>query len=270
MSYFKFKKLLIVFTLVLFSISSFAQSNQYKKKESKPKVSVDIKGQKPEAVVNKKSDKIDISGLEKKYWAPKDTDFSVVQNRTYTKEKKYAFTLQFGPMVNNPYSSGMDIAVTYNYFLSERNGIEVSYIHSDAKDNKTVDAFVNDAANDSGIYPDHGKIKSHIAVGYNWVPFYAKVSLLNKKIIYFDMAFTPNIGITKYTQIIQAGNKDKTAVAFGFDVSQYFFIYKNFAIRADLRNRWYKEEVIKWSDGTKLRDDTTNSTIFLLGASFYF
>ncbi len=264
-----FQKLFLVAVAFLFSLSTFAQSNQYKRKKSTPKAAASKKG-KAEAKVPGKSDKVDISGLEKKYWAPKDTDFSVVQNRTYTKDKKYAFTLQFGPMVNDAYSSGVDIALTGNYFFSERHGVEVSYIKSNARDNKTVDAFVSDVANETGIYPDHGKIQSHIAVGYNWVPLYAKVSILNKKIIYFDMSFSPNIGVTTYKQQIRSGDKDKTSIAIGFDISQYFFLHKNFALRADLRNRWFKEEVIKWSSGAKLRDDTTNATTFLIGATYYF
>ncbi|MBT4762262.1 MAG: outer membrane beta-barrel domain-containing protein [Bdellovibrionaceae bacterium] len=261
---------LVHLIILLFSLNSVAQSTQYKRKKVAPKPVVAKTAKSTKAKATAKTDKLDISGLEKKYWAPKDTDFSVVQNRTYTKVKRYAVTLQTGPMVNDAYSSGFDLALTGNYFFSERHGIEVSYIKSNAADNKTVDAFVNDAANETGIYPDHGKIQNHLAVGYNWVPFYAKVSLLNKKIIYFDMAFTPNIGLTSYDQKIRAGDRSKSSLAIGFDVSQYFFIHKNFAVRADLRNRWFKEEVLNYNSGEKIRDDTTNATTFLLGATFYF
>jgi hypothetical protein len=38
------------------------------------------------------SEKVDVTDLEKKYWASKDTDFSVVQNRVYSK----AFMLESG------------------------------------------------------------------------------------------------------------------------------------------------------------------------------
>src|SRR5665213_1189165 len=50
-------------------------------------------------------EKVDISDLENKYWAPKDTDFSVVQNRTYSKEHRWFFSAQYGIPVSDSYST---------------------------------------------------------------------------------------------------------------------------------------------------------------------
>src|SRR4051794_14929352 len=50
--------------------------------------------------------KVDISDLENKYWAPKDTDFSVVQNRTYSKDHKFIASLQYGIPINDSHSDG--------------------------------------------------------------------------------------------------------------------------------------------------------------------
>src|SRR4051812_27159079 len=76
----------------------------------------------------KKDDKVDISDLENKYWAPKDTDFSVVQNRTYTKDKRFFGTLHFGRPVNDQWSSGNVFGVSGNYFWSERFGVQATWL----------------------------------------------------------------------------------------------------------------------------------------------
>ena len=55
---------------------------------------------------DKGGDKLDLKKLEDKYWAAKDTDFSVVQNRTYTKEGRAFLSLSYGPLMNDPYSYG--------------------------------------------------------------------------------------------------------------------------------------------------------------------
>src|SRR5690349_4976024 len=60
---------------------------------------------------NTPSEKLDVSDLENKYWAPKDTDFSVVQNRTYTKEHKLFLSGEFGPdITGGNYLSGNQMA----------------------------------------------------------------------------------------------------------------------------------------------------------------
>jgi hypothetical protein len=45
--------------------------------------------------------KVDISDLENRYWTAKDTEFSVVQNRLYTKAKRFSVTLQGGTDLSN-------------------------------------------------------------------------------------------------------------------------------------------------------------------------
>ena len=37
-------------------------------------------------------EKVDISDLEQKYWAPKDVEFNVVQNRLYSKAGRFGIT----------------------------------------------------------------------------------------------------------------------------------------------------------------------------------
>lgn len=223
------------------------------------------------------SGKVDISDLENKYWAPKDTDFSVVQNRTYTKAKRFSLNLAAGRLVNDRYNEGEVYSIVGNYYFSERNGVELSYTSIESRDNQGVRDLV---AFGGGVKPDHGKIKEIIDIGYNYIPFYAKMSVLGKRIIYFDMVFTPKIGMAQYDQQIQRANglpdstaKSESAFTYGFDISQMFFINEHITVRADLKNRWFDEKKVNWrqnSGNVGVGSSFNNTTMFQIGIQYFF
>ncbi len=226
------------------------------------------------SAATREEDKVDITDLENKYWAPKDTDFSVVQNRTYSKEHRFFLTPQWGKPINDPYSDGSLLGATINYFWSERMGVQLmgfSAAMSDNEPSRDIQAL------GSGAIPNHGKLSSYYGLGFNLVPFYAKMSFWGKKIIYFDMAFTPTLGMTTYDQVIATGNREKSALTFGLDITQFFFFTNFFAIRADLKNQFHSEEVVRARGngtssftGEKLKEKTTHETLFLIGVSFFY
>src|SRR5687768_17351365 len=100
----KTSNLFVTALVVMMASSAFAQNKAYQRKKpaadatavpaapGAPTVKKGDAGQPADAAGVKKpeSEKLDIQGLEEKYWAPKDTDFSVVQNRTYTKAKRFS------------------------------------------------------------------------------------------------------------------------------------------------------------------------------------
>lgn len=227
----------------------------------------------PAAKSDKGDGKVDISDLENKYWAPKDTDFSVVQNRTYSKSHSLFLSLEYGMPINDSYSTGSLYALTGNYFFNERYGIQVTGILADLHNNQETNDMVNYG---SGVQPDHGRMKNYLGVGFDYVPFYAKMSFLGKKIIYFDMAITPTIGSTTYEQIERDSSPTKSAFTYGFDITQYFFFSNWFAIRADLKNQWYSQDVVKYyNTGSQKEGDSVGTkqiqdSLFLLGVTFYF
>lgn len=228
----------------------------------------------PSAAPAKKEDKVDISDLENKYWAPKDTDFSVVQNRTYTKEGRFFLSGQFGRPVNDQWSSGNTYGVSGNYFWSERFGVQATWLKSSLTNNEASDFIATHYG--SGIYADHNRLNTYYGVGFNIVPFYAKMSLFGKKIMYFDMAITPTIGMTSYDQQLESGSRSKSAFTYGLDITQYFFFTNYFAIRADLKNQWHQEEVARYhtsggiATGDKVKNQTAQDTLFLLGFTFFY
>lgn len=214
------------------------------------------------------TDKLDISELEQKYWAPKDTDFSVVQNRTYTKAKRFALTPTYGTAVNNTFSSGNFYGIAANYYFSERTGVEFNYMKADLTDSDATKKFKSGLSG-GGVAPDFNREKEYMSIGYNFVPFYAKMSFMGSKIIYFDMQITPTIGLTKYEQQAQTGGKSENAFTYGLDITQYFFFHKNFAVRANLHNQWSSQDEVSFKTGTSIGSDTYNDTSFTIGLTWF-
>ena len=253
--------------LLFFANTSWAQSSQYQR----PKKNVVNKGASKKAKTGKEDYKVDISDIEKKYWAPKDTDFSVVQSRAYSKAGRTSVTIQAGPLINDVYNSGLNYGLTVNYFKSERHGFGATYITSELGDTKVIEQFRFEVGGGlAGAVPDWGRQTSYYGLNYIWVPIYAKMSLLGKKILYFDMAISPHIGMTNYNKISEVGDESDSAFTYGLDLSQYFFLTKGIAIRADLKNHWYKENIVSSKDGTPKRTQTNHTTIFLLGLTYFF
>lgn len=260
--------LLLFVAAGLFAVTpqkAYAQDSQYKRVKPRSSTPSDSKAK---SSTSPKSDKVDISDLEKKYWAPKDTDFSVVQNRTYTKAKKVAVSLMAGPLINDPFTEGVNYGLSVNYFFDERHGVELAYVDSGSlTDSNAISGFKK--LSGGGVLPDYGRVSSYYGLRYNWVPFYAKMSVLGKKIIYFDMVFSPGLGVTNYQSFHKNGTVEGSSATFSFDVSQYFFISKNIAIRADYRSRWYNEDIINYDTAEKLRTDTKSRSLFLFGVTYY-
>ena len=230
-------------------------------------------GQKQKAEKSKTAgDRVDISDLENKYWAPKDTDFSVVQNRTYTKEKRFSLSLGTGILINDPYNEATMFDVTGNYYLNERYGVELSFQKADIQEGEVVSNLAQ--FSDGGSRPNFSQIDTMYEVGFNYVPFYAKVSVLGKRIIYFDMMITPIVGLVNYDIQLEEGPNSKSAFSYGFNISQHFFLSENITVRADLKNRWFNEDRIQWEqsgrENVSLGSVFNNTTTFTVGLQYFF
>mgnify|MGYP001606011073 CR=1 FL=1 len=247
-----------------------AQSTQYKKKVP-VKAEAPSTEQKPgQAAPQGASDKVDITELEEKYWSSKDTDFSVVQNRTYTKEKRIALTTQWGKPTSDSYNTGSLYNLGLNFYFNERNGVGIEYNKFEFNNSKLVNVFVNSYGNQ----PDRTRHKSFVGLFYNWVPVYAKVSLLSKKILYFDLSISPGIGMTEYDQFVLGGDQSDSTMSYCLDVSQHFFLSKQIALRFDFKNRWQKEKVLEYNgatvNGRVLSNDMVQSTFLMFGLQYFF
>lgn len=260
-------------TVVMFFALSLdrahAQTRQYQRPQAQPAAATEGEDQNQEA---DDSDRLDISDLADRYWAPKDTDFAVVQNRTFPKEKRFSLSVMTGPLLDDTFSTGLSTAFVANYYFSERYGVQLNYIDSNLKDSKAIDSFCQ--LSGGCVRPDLNRETGYTSIGFNWVPIYAKMSFLNRNILYFDLQVTPHIGVSSYEQQARPetgkNGTSQSAFSYGLDITQYFFMTRNFVLRFDYHNRWYKEEILNWNSGNKVRDSNNNTSHFLLGLTYFF
>ncbi len=266
----------LVLLVVLFAAGEVrGQSTQYTRKKKAAPAAVPAAtapGQAPAAPApTGKDEKLDVSGLEEKYWSSQDTDFTVVQNRTYTKVGRVSLAVSAGFPANDSYNTGLLTSVAVNYYWSERSGIELNYTKYDFKDSKLVSDFLGQYG--SGVRPDMNRDTQFIGVAYNWIPIYAKASLLGSKIMYFDFGVSPGIGITNYEQFVDTGNRSDSALGYTLDFTQQFFISKELAFRFDFKNKWVAERVLGYSNvsrGIEKRNDPIYSSYLVFGITYFF
>lgn len=246
------KRIAIAFTIVAMPLAGFAQAQS-----QKPTPSQD--------------EKLDVSDLEKKYWAAKDSDFSVVQNRLFSKAGRFTLSGGYGTMINDPWTTGNTFGANLGYYFNERWGLELVYSGTDSKDNEAVGRLKNQAG-----YPDHNQLKDFYGLQVMFVPFYAKMSVLSSAIIYFDMSFALGAGMQSYSQMKEEGNASVSTPALTFDVTQNFFLHRNFALRLDFKNRWYQEETMKYraiyanNPNRGNGSSVANSSFLLIGFSLFY
>lgn len=224
------------------------------------------------APVEKDSDKLDIKQLEDRYWSSKDDDFSVVQNRTFSKAKKFSLTLGSGMPINDPYSTGGIQNMQIGYHFNERWGVELGYLGATFRDNEVTDRFIKD----HGTIPNHNKLQSQTSLQVNFVPLYAKMSFLDKRIIYFDMGFSLGIGQTTYASMVNTGDRTQQGSLVQFGIYQHYFLREWVALKVEYRNTWTMEERFRYKmnpgeqeSARSLGEKSINDTSLMIGFTFF-
>jgi outer membrane beta-barrel protein len=219
-------------------------------------------------------DSVDIKKLEDKYWTAKDDEYGVIQNRTFSKLNRFYGSIVYGPLINDPFAKARATGLMAGYFFSEDLGVEFSYLSYDSSQNDTVTAYETQFG---GAKPDYNLIKSSKTISVVYSPFYAKMALMNKSIMYFDMGLTLGLGLSDYE--IQKVNKDgvgnkslanemASSPHVEIGVMQQLFINQNVALRLDIKNTFYKQDTKQYEigigapessrgSGSKSSNDTT-------------
>lgn len=214
------------------------------------------------------SDKLDIKKLEQKYWAAKDDDFSVVQNRRYSKADRFFLNVGAGIPINDPHEKGTLTGAQLGYFFNERWGMDFAYTKASMSNNDATQYFIDT----NGLVPDHGIFDSSMVLSATYVPLYAKMSFVDRAIIYFDMGISLGVGTTDYIQRRQDGDRKENAMTYQVGINQQIFFSEHFAIRVDFINKFTSEKQMKWKTSAPDRDQGSkmvNDTSLLLGITYW-
>lgn len=199
---------------------------------------------------------------------------TVLQNRFFLKTFRPEFGLMAGMLVDEAYLNTSIYGSRGGMFLNEWLGFEFQTLRTkvaDSDDRKVLqrkktlkpdtsgDAVP--ATNAQGEYvfvtsdPEVNAIHSMQDFSVVAAPFYGKLNLLNKWVIYTDL-----YGVAGLARV-ETDQGDKTGISLG--VGERFYIGKNWSVRLDIKNRMFRE-VRQGHDSQK------NSYAFDLGASYFF
>jgi outer membrane beta-barrel protein len=270
-----FVGILVCLMMVLGFNQALAKTNKYdrtsKKSESAPKDVGTSEGNETTSKPGSGDKKIDITDLENKYWTAKDTEFNVVQNRLYTKAKKFSVTPTTGPLLTDTFNTSWNYGVALNYYFTEREGVEITGWKTSSSPSGTTSYFTNRFA----VQPDYNIHSGYIGAAYNWVPVYAKLSLLEKKIFYFDMSVSPGLGLTFMnsnvfsTTVSNPTTTTQSPITLAVDLAQQIFLNEHLALRLDLRNHFYQERIYKADLQTEVQNKFTYYGTIMLGVTIF-
>lgn len=221
------------------------------------------------------SDKLDVQALEQKYWTAKDDDFSVVQNRAFSKKGKAFGTLHYGVAINDPYYTGSYLGASGGYFFNESWGVEANYSTTNFSKSRSFKDILS-----LGGGPKANEALSQLGVNAIWTPIYAKMSLFDRKIIHFDMGLT--LGLHQYSfdsiydsnstaTTVLTGKKGST-VGYSVGIMQQFYFSSFMAIRVDFINSFSTQNTIVFKDNpsaTKAGTKNINDTSLLIGLTIF-
>lgn len=202
-------------------------------------------------------EKVDVDGIKEKYWARgEQTQMGVVQNRTYSKERKFQLALLGGVSFSDPFLMLEQVGVSFGYHFNEYFAVHLmgwKYFHQDSSAATYFKQELGGVPNTN--IPDFylgGELSGSI--------LYGKLSLVGKAIIYYDMHLLGGCGATK--------SESGWYVTPHLGIGQQVYVTKWLSIAVDYRLQYYREDILEKAIPTRLGEvrgqrDNWNNTINL-------
>ncbi len=218
------------------------------------------------------SDKLDVKALEQKYWAAKDDDFSVVQNRAFSKAKRFYGTAHLGQAINDPYYTGSYMGLSGGYFFNETWGLEATYLTTNFSDSRSFKDIVG-----LGGGPKVNEATGKKVISALWFPIYAKMSVMDRKIIHFDMGLSLGAGQFDYERKYYVGSfpggqeRSEKDSSFGYSVgiTQQFYFNRLAAIKVDFVNTVSSQKQINFKTRADAGTKSINDTSLIIGLTIF-
>jgi outer membrane beta-barrel protein len=218
----------------------------------------------PAAAVNDGgAEKVNVENIKEKYWARGDeSEMGVVQNRTYSKDRKWELGVFGGAILNDPFLNVNNYGLSLGYHFSEYFAVNALMW----KANATGSAALKTFEETKGGETNYNKPKSYTGGEAVGSFLYGKLSVAGKSIIYYDMHLLGGLGMTN--------TENGTYATPHVGVGQQVYLGKNVSLRLDYRLMYYhediKERVITAHLGETVGSRNNFSNVITIGASFMF
>lgn len=206
------------------------------------------------------AEKVDVDKIKERYWARGDeSELGVVQNRLYSKERKFEFSLHGGIVTTDPFLSVKNFGGSVGYHFNEYLSAHFVAWKDFVEPSTALITFENTI----GATTNNNRPDSYFGVEGSASVLYGKLSLVGKSIIYFDLHLTGGLGRTS----TESGDYLTPSVGIG----QQVYLSKSLSLKIDYRLMYYREQIVEKVIPTKLgqavgeRDNWTNSVTFGIG-----
>ncbi len=171
---------------------------------------------------------------------------SVLQQRFFSKGLRPEIGVFVGTMLNEVYTSTNTQGVKLGLSFTESWGVEAQYVMTSIKDSEdrrvlNQQKFLpreKPATGEDDKYltpdPEINPIDQIIDVNVVWLPFYGKMNLLDRLLVYTDLYFTAGVSSVTSDQGVLP------AILLG--AGQKFYLLKAWSFRLDFRDRTYVEK----------------------------
>ena len=173
-----------------------------------------------------------VDSLKKKYWEKSDgSNLKVVQNRLYSKAKRFEIAGFIGTVSTDPFLTVRNVGGMLGYFVSEEFGINLIYW----KNIVTESSALGQLKQQTGLVTNTNKPNYFYGAELTYSPIYGKLSLSGKMIIYYDFHLLCGFGMTN----TETGNLPTPEIGLG----QQTYLTKSTTLRLNYRMTYYKENI---------------------------
>jgi outer membrane beta-barrel protein len=217
--------------------------------------------------VGSEAERLNIENIKQKYWARGDeSELGVVQNRMYTKARKFELGVYAGVIATDPFLSVYSLNASLGYHFNEYLSVAVFGTKDWATPSSALVFLRNPYPNGAGSDTSTNEPKWFVGAEAMASVLYGKLSLVGKAIIHYDFHFLGGLGVTN----TESGKYFTPS----FGVGQQFYITRWMTLRTDYRLMIFNETILQKVGspsspvGTPIGSRTNFSNSVSVGLSF--
>ncbi|MCB0349877.1 MAG: outer membrane beta-barrel domain-containing protein [Bdellovibrionales bacterium] len=264
-----------VLTSLIFFLSNFAQAQILPREDQQADAGLEDlydKFENEEAAQKSKRDKDqkqrderqsekDITKLSELSTLAPFEDIAVLQRRFLPKTGRVELSGSLALSTNNQYFNNYGVNLRGAYYFQEKYGIEGVYQYL-ANSERPITSGLTE--NQSISTRSLVEPESFMGVTFKWTPLYGKMAWFQKRIIPFDIYFTPGVGVSNTAS---GGSASTMTLGMG----QLFALNKSYGVRWDFNWNYYQTEVdVTTTGGGTVKESRNQSDLFLgIGFSYF-
>lgn len=238
-------KLILLSTLLLIDNFSYAQSKNAASSSD-----------------GMKAEHVDVQKVKERYWTKgEESELRVVQNRTYSKDRKIGLGFFYAFISSDPFLSIKGAGATIGYHFHEFLGFNII----GWKNFVSPSSALNTLRSQLGVTANNNHPDYFLGGEVSFSPVYGKLSVLGQSIVYYDLHLLAGGGVMK----TESGTYPAPLVGIG----QQIYLSKNITLSMDYRLLYYKETLVQKADPSKMgttagkRDNYSNCVY--VGLTFF-